>query len=1021
MKHSGGSGIPGKTGYRCQITYFLIALCALWASTSAIADCDRRLAAHRIQVWQTEDGLPLDTVTALAQTPDGFLWVGTEDGLVRFDGISFQRAPVDDIMGNVTETFDVLAVDTDGNLSAGTSAAGIVTLPASGGAPVLSWASDHAVTDLLADAAGSLWVATLGQGLLRRHRGEASPKRLTGSENAAVGALAVRREGGVWVGLRGAGLKWFEAGDSWYPGSDERLRSLYIEALLERADGSLWIAAREGLYRLRDGQLQNLSEDLGIRADAHASTLLEDAAGALWIGTAGAGVIRACGERVERLGSDSGMPNDSILALFQDAEHSIWIGTGGGGLVQLALTAVTGITEREGLPAAPVLPIMQHSDGSMWIGTFGGGLTRWLDGVAEPVGGLSSDRVLSLAEGPDGDVWIGTRDGLNHHDPEHGIRQYGTDDGLPQGSLGALIHDGDTLWIGSISALYAFRDGRFDDVRPASGELDANVMHLFRDREGTLWVSTDGAGLYFLKDGVLQRPPFAEQMPSRVVFGTYEAPGGALWFHTSRGLLRWDGEQVGLVGSRHGLLDPQVASMIDDGRGGIWMSGNRGLFRAEASDLDAVALGSLDQLEVEQIGVADGMPSSETNGGFQPSAWRARDGRLWYPTMAGVAVVDPREFDLGLQAPDVLIDSIVVRGERLPASSPQEVAPRPDWIEFNYAAPTFLRPEHLLFEHRLLGFDEAWYATRERTALFRRPPAGRYTFEVRVRRTGGEWSEPAASEVYIQRHLLEQPALWLALLALSAALGLIAVRQSLRLRARRRDQMERAQRMEAVGLLAGGVAHDFNNILSIIMTGTDLLLSELPESSPLRARADKVMDAATRGAGLTRQLLTFARRQPVHPQWIDLGAEVAGMEPFLRSLLPGQTELVFDVEAGTAYCFIDPVQLQQVVLNLVVNSRDAMPEGGRLSLTLRREHSRTGGPLAVLTVTDSGVGIDPGLRQRIFEPLFTTKPQGTGLGLAVSHSIVQQARGQIQVESSPGSGAKFRVELPVVDKPPKDH
>ncbi len=1000
-----------------MVTCWVLALIGLWVSMPVAASCDRALSEYHLRVWRTTEGLPQDSVTAITQTPDGFLWVGTEDGLARFDGASFQRALVAEAIGDVPETFDALAVDADGHLLGGTSAAGIVALTAPDRSAVLLWASDHGVVDLLTDATGTIWVATRGLGLLRRELAGAPLMQVSGSEGKTVSAMAARRKGGVWVGHKGEGLKWFDSDGAGAAMAKDDLDHLLVEALLELDDGSVWIGAREGLYRLRAGRLEDLSERMGITADANVSALIEDASGAIWIGTAGAGIIRVCGERIERLTVDDGFPSGPVLALFQDEERSIWVGTAGGGLAHLAPSPVLGITERDGLPAAPVLAVMEHSDGDMWIGTFGDGAVRWRDGVARPVEGLGSDRVLSLAEGPDGEVWIGTRDGLNRYDVDGGVRQFGREDGLKQSSVAALLHDGETLWVGTVGGLLAYRDGRFEEIPPESGSVGGHVVHLFRDREERLWVGTNGGGLYLVEEGFLRSPSFADQVRNRVVLGTFQTPAGTLWFLTARGLLRWDGEQAGFVSSQHGLPDPQIHSMLDDGRGGIWLSGNRGVFRVDAAELDAVARGDMDRIDAQQFGVLDGMPSTETNGGFQPAAWRTRDGKLWYPTMTGVAVFNPAELDAGRPPPRLLIDAVVVAGQRLPEASMGEVAPRPDWIEFGYAAPTFLRPGHLLFEHRLRGFDEGWFATRDRTALFRKPPPGRHTFEVRVRRSGGPWSEPASAEIHIQRHLLEQPMLWIALLFGVLASGGLIARQRARLRARHREQMERAQRMEAVGLLAGGVAHDFNNILTVIMGGAETLVEELPAGSPLRKDAGMVMDAATRGAGLTRQLLTFARRQPVHPRWIDLAAEIRAMEPFLSSLLPKQVQLNFDVVPDVCRCFIDPVQLQQVVLNLVVNGRDAMPGGGELSLKLWKETRGDGAQVAILTVTDSGTGIDPALRQRIFEPLFTTKAEGTGLGLAVSAGIVAQANGHIGVDSQVGAGATMRVELPVVEQP----
>jgi len=235
------------------------------------------------------------------------------------------------------------------------------------------------------------------------------------------------------------------------------------------------------------------------------------------------------------------------------------------------------------------------------------------------------------------------------------------------------------------------------------------------------------------------------------------------------------------------------------------------------------------------------------------------------------------------------------------------------------------------------------------------------------------------------------------------------------------EQLHRGQRMEALGRLAGGVAHDFNNLLASIMGNAHLLAETLREDDPARTEVESIKRVSQRGAALIEQLLAFSRRQVLEPKVLDLNAVVCGMEEMLRRLLPDDVRLVTSLDPGLRHVRIDPARLEQVIMNLVVNARDAMPSGGSVLVETYNVAVDPGGeqPRVALVVADTGQGIDEGTRSRIFEPFFTTKApgEGTGLGLATVLGIVEQSGGEISVEGEPGKGARFRVTFPSTGSP----
>lgn len=1000
---------------------FLLTGLGLLIWTTARPACEVPLSQWQVTHYDSEAGLPLDTLYALGQDAAGFLWVGTEDGLARFDGRAFERIDLTEPLQYGGEYITALLFDDQDRLIVGTNSSGTLRMRLT--APYQAeriLAGDYRVHALAEADGGRLIAATRGHGLVLidpESGDEFEPTQQRAG--STINDIAPRASGGWWVGYAGEGIQWFDGRVFHDAVGAELIAEAHVNSLIESADGTLWIGTRTGLFSLDQNGLVDHAGRRGLDDEFFVRSLLEDRDGVLWMGLDNGIVVRRCNQQFEQLSAPDDLVRTHVTRLFEDRQRSVWLATGGSGLIRLRKARALPLTDRHGLPAFPILPVMQSADGAMWIGSFGGGVTRLANGEISTFGteqGLLSNQVLSLVEW-NGAVWAGTRSGLNRIADGQVTGSWNDQDGLPHPTIGAMAGDGERLWLGMVDSLAEFREDGIE-IRQPEGGFDAPITALLVDRDGTLWIASDGDGLFWKRGDRIARTPLEDQMPSHSVTGFHQSASGAVWITTASGLVHWDGQQARVIGPAQGLPDSHVFSLVQDSIGGTWISSNRGVFRMETKALEAVLSGQVQRLESLHINQSDGMPRSETNGGFQPAVWRAHDGRLWYPTSSGVAIIDPAPLEHVSPPLVPVLGRVLSENRLLPTDAALRLEPLPEWIKFNWASPEFLQASDLVYRYRLAGYDDTWFQTAERSAMYRKLPAGDYTFQVQARLPGSGFSDLSSTDLHVERHLLHQPLLWLlSITALIGGLALLMQAVYRRREQRRIAQME-AQKLESVGLLAGGVAHDFNNVLTIIVSGTETLASQLPADSILRKDTDQILDAAERATGLTRQLLTFARRQPVAPRWLDLANEVDKTRDFLERLLPSSINLEWRTES-CGVCFIDPVQLQQVLINLVVNARDAIDSQGRIAVELSAGGSESGPDTARLSVADTGPGIDPALGERIFEPFVTTRQQrgGTGLGLAVSHGIIRQAGGKISFTSRPGQGTTFNVALPTRPNP----
>ncbi len=734
-----------------MIRAFALFTICLWSSAGAPA------SPLINRVWKTVNGLPHNNVTAILQTRDGYIWVGTEGGLSRFNGFEFTTYSTENTPALRSNDFSALAETRD----------------------------------------GSLWLGTVGGGLVRFRNGEFTPfTTKNGLASDSVTSLLEDREGTLWIGTEGGGVSRLRDGrfQSFTP--REGLASLMVLAIVQDARGGVWFGTDAGISHWDGNRFRNYTSEQGWPQDIRA--LLWDRAGRLWAGTTGAGLIRAELEtdgslRLTKISPARGLPNNPIYCLREDSEGTLWVGmlragvgrlkdgvfstftkvdglssndvfslwedregnmwagTIGGGLNRLSEPTVSVLGDAAGLTKPAVLGLFQDREGAFWLGSNGGGVTRYKNGVLTNFStdqGLPNPLVFSIAQDRAGDIWLGTRRGLSQLHNGRVVRNYTTQDGLPNDVVRVVYSDRQgQIWIGTRGGLAHWKDGRFVVYTKRDGLPADFVISLEEGKDGRLWVGTHGGGLACLRQGQFTRYGVAQGLSNSVVFGIHEDASGDLWVATNGGgLNRLRNGRFDVFRAQDGLLDDSIFSILEDRAGRLWMSSNRGIFRVERQRLEDFVAGRTRSIPTRTFTENEGMESRECNGGFQPAGWIAQNGELWFPTVLGAVHIDPAQLSRRSVVPPVLVESASIDGHLAATGHTLEVGPGPGRLEFHYVALTYRAPERVRYRYRLEGFETNWVEARaRREAYYTNIPPGQYRFTVSAATDDGLWNTTAAS------------------------------------------------------------------------------------------------------------------------------------------------------------------------------------------------------------------------------------------------------------------------------------
>jgi signal transduction histidine kinase/ligand-binding sensor domain-containing protein len=1055
----------------------VMSLLLLVGTVPASAEVPRKAGSPAVQsslisqfthrAYLREEGLPQNSVNAIVQTQDGYLWIGTQEGLARFDGNRFtvyNKRTTPALWNNYIWS---LMEDRRGGLWAGTngggvtkwSASGVVTYTTANGLP------GNIVWCTFQDEDSTVWVGT-ERGLAfgrpdSERRDSAVFHPIPGLESVSVRAIGRAPDGTLWLATSSGPYSYRGGRLSRHRVPDEGPYHSIRRMIIGGRD-RLLLGSGRTIFAVESGTPKTFAHIPG-RTRTIVFDMQADTAGSLWVATGGEGIWRLSRGTWSSFTTEDGLPDDQVRSLLIDREGSIWAGTYGGGLNALHDAKFTAFTRRSGLENEFILSLSEGRDGSMWLGTYGGGLSR-LRGTSvrnypESPSGMP-DVITSILEDRQGRIFLGSPElPLLQFDPSTGRIHHAVVDS--PASVGCLFEDRrGRLWMGSPSGAAVLDRGRLTSYNRANSPLTEAVIAIEEGADSSIWFGTQGAGLVRLHRGAFTQFTSADGATDNVI-ALHADASGTLWIGSDGdGLVKLSDGRFRSYSTSQGLFDDVVFTVLEDHAGYLWMSSNNGIFRVRKDDVALFDRGLLRVIPCQAFGTADGMKSSECNGRRQPSGWIARNGRLWFATLNGAVMVDPTSLRASSPPPPVAIERIQADDREVAAAEGLAFSPGTQRFTFEYTAFSFLAPERTQFRFRLDGYDIDWIdAGPRRSASYTNLPPGEYRFRVIARNSDGGWNENGASVGFSLRPFFYQTRVFLiaalaSVMFFAFAVGRLRVRQLQRREAelmdivgeRTRSLMAEKQRVEEAlrdaeaaraeaersreiaeeantlkSRLLRLVAHDLKSPLISIKGFAQIIREQAARRSAPGEMADMIHGLTV---NLVSQINQLLNSEAIESGKMTLVMTTVNVNRLAREVVSAnkmfaaskrQTLEFRDTDHDACWVEADEARLRDAFDNLMTNAVKYSPPGKTIRVAVTRAASTVR-----FSVQDEGPGLTGEDKKNLFRTFqrLSAQPTGgesaTGLGLSIANEIVALHNGTILVDSQEGAGSTFTIELPLL-------
>ncbi|HXF43688.1 MAG TPA: two-component regulator propeller domain-containing protein, partial [Pyrinomonadaceae bacterium] len=953
-------------------------------------------------------------------TSDGYIWLATLDGLVRHDGVRFVVFNKNNSKGIVTNRFTQLVIDAHGDLWIGTEDGNGIMRYHNGEFETYSAGNStkEPIWRLTLNAEGDAIVYT-ESGIFRWNGEKFVPSAPIAGETKE--SLALWGKSGAFWYTRGQTVFRYKDGHTEEYHLPFRNRSANIQNLFEDKKGRLWIGTNnDGLFQLFNGQIKAFTTRDGL-PDNHVSPSAEDTEGNLWAGTDKGAVIISPDGGIKVIDTTNGLSDNVISRIFLDREGNIWIGTYYRGLNRLSRQSVSFYSLKDGLQAEIVHPIYEDRQGNIWIG--GKSLTRFSAGRFFPVPGRESfaSDVTAIEQDSSGRLWFGNWETVYYL--ENGkFHDFGNRYGI-RASFTAIHQDrSGAIWFATSNGLYRLKNGELSHLTDSDGLPSNDLKVIYEAPDGTLWIGAFG-GLAKIENcqGELTACRIktftaADGLSSNLVRSLYLENDGTVWIGSyDGGLTRLKDGKFTRYTSNDGLFNDGVFQILEDEQGNFWMSSNRGIYRVAKQQLIDFAEGKINRIESIAYGKADGLIETECNGGQQPAGIKASDGKLWFPTQRGVAVIDPSKILTNPIPPPVVIESVRVDNQEIKQNMDSDslpsisIAPDKNNLEITYTGLSFIKPEFVKFRYRLEGQDADWVeAGTRRAAYYSYLPAGEYIFHVTAANSDGVWNTQGTSlKIKILPPFYRTNWFWILCTAVVFGTAFAFYRaRVLRLERARKQQEEFSRKLLASQeqerqRIAAELHDSIGQSLLIIKNRAFLALSELESKETVKEQLEELSNSAAGAIEECREISYNLR-----PYQIDRFGLTRTLEAIFRriseisdikiEIKADSIDGIFSGEAETSIYRI----VQESVNNIIKHS-----QARNAILSIKRSSDRV-----EIIIKDDGRGFAVNFSKD------GKNSERSGFGLIGMAERARMIGAIYSIDSHPDIGTVIRLRIPLQNK-----
>ncbi|WP_020530746.1 two-component regulator propeller domain-containing protein [Flexithrix dorotheae] len=1022
---------------------------------------EKDLTQYNLNIWGNSDGLPSQGANNILQHQDGYLWISTFNGLVKFDGRSISTIPIFDTTANlIGNSFKRLYQDTE----------------------------------------NTLWVSSNGSGLLSLKDNALSIfTKENGLPSNIVNDILKDRNGKLWVGTA-SGLTFKKEFEFTQEGVKQPLTQSGINRIIQDSAGNIWIATQEkGVFKLtEEGEvLENFP-----LANKQALELEQDHVGNIWIGTNKGIVIISPQNRIFSFGPQHELPGLIIKAIYEDQDKGIWIGTNKG-LCRFYNNELQVLVEKSQIPNHDVTNIIEDNEGNLWVSTYQSGFYQLTEGKFTTYTinqGLTGNHVYSIVESDTGQYLVATNAGISQFKPgwdwhpflvdgkpfnkrvrdlfidskgntwfctentlfcmENGgkLKKYSTKDGLSHAYVRTIFEDKEgNMWFGTEDGLNKFSDGEFVPIL-AEGELSSQKIHAInQDSEGTIWISTE-EGLNSLKDGKITSYTSKDGLSGNVIFQIYEDEDEVLWIGTNGGITRYKNNEFISINRANNFPIHSAFDFLEDEENNLWIPCNGGILRVPKSELNAVADGEIKKITSFRIfNKDDGMKANAATANARSLI--STNGSFWIATPNGVTLIEnPLEISLNKQAPKIIIESISVDNKNVPIKSPIVIPPGNHRINIKFTALSFKAPKRVTFAYALEPEYHMQKIGSQREVSFNNLHPDTYNFTVMAFNNDDFYHQTEL--VIIKQPYFYQKTLFQLLAPFLVLIFLMLVTKWNSRRVRKQNEFleqtvqERTEEIhiqkeqidkqrksierknkelgrknselidlnEEKNQLIGIVAHDLKSPLGQIYGLINLIKMDgdnLTEEQKMYF--DHIFNSANRLNGMISHILNV---ESIESKSFNFSMEVINLyytlldvsNDYTPDLNRKQLKLEFSPEKPQDFLVeTDAKIVVQVFANLLSNAIKFSPPEKKIFVSISTAEK---GKVRV-EIKDEGPGITKEDMKKLFGKYqrLSAKPTGgeksTGLGLAIAKKYVEALKGKIWCESQEGKGASFIVEFPL--------